>query len=234
MKLTNMTNYIKHIMRTKSVSMSQMNQDYWVYGEVFNETRNRFFLDIGAHDGVYLSNTFLLENRYNWDGICIEANPNTFLKLKNNRNCKCLNKCIDKKNGTAKFALKDVLGGILANDCDNATETNSDVAIVETIRLDELLRQEMAPSVIDYLSIDIEGAEDRALLTFPFEEYVFNCITIERPSVSLRNVLVQNGYIMIKEIPDLDCFFIHSSFKNKYLKNLFQFSKKKFLRKRWE
>lgn len=193
-----------------------------------------FFLDIGAHDGVHLSNTFILEKRYNWDGICIEANPDTFLQLKNNRSCKCFNKCIDKKSGTAKFALKGVLGGIIANDCDNATEKDNNYVVVDTIRLDELLRQEKAPSVIDYLSIDIEGAEDRALLTFPFKEYVFNCITIERPSVELRNILVQNGYIMIKEIPDLDCFFIHNSFKDNYLKNLFQFSKKKFFRKRWE
>ena len=55
-----------HEIRTKFVSMSQANQDCWVYGEVFNEKRNGFFLDVSTHDGLHLSNTFLLENRYQY------------------------------------------------------------------------------------------------------------------------------------------------------------------------
>ena len=61
---------------------SQAGQDLWVFGEVFNEQRNGFFLDVGAHDGVAISNTYILENRYDWRGICIEANPDTFEVLK--------------------------------------------------------------------------------------------------------------------------------------------------------
>src|SRR6516165_1652379 len=39
---------------------SEAGQDLWVFGEVFNEQRNGFFLDIGAHDGVTISiHTFL-------------------------------------------------------------------------------------------------------------------------------------------------------------------------------
>jgi hypothetical protein len=66
----------------KRLFRSQAGQDLWVFGEVFNEQRSGFFLDIGAHDGVVLSNTYVLENRYDWRGICIEANPDTFEELK--------------------------------------------------------------------------------------------------------------------------------------------------------
>ncbi len=216
-----------------SVSISQAGQDHWVYGEVFNETEDGYFLDIGAHDGVLLSNTFLLEKRYNWKGICIEANPNTFADLEANRDCKCINKCIDKQSGSVSFALRGVMGGIVSSDCDNRDDRKKEIVRLNTISLQQLLVQEKAPSVIDYLSIDIEGAEDRVLLGFGFDVYKFNCITIERPSKEVRKLLIDKGYILIKEIPGLDCFYIHTSFKDKYHKNLFSFNKKKFLTRRW-
>jgi len=62
---------------------------------VFNEKRNGYFLDIGAHDGIHISNTYLLERRYGWSGICIEANRDTFLKLQKNRKATCVNACLD-------------------------------------------------------------------------------------------------------------------------------------------
>ncbi|MFZ0408438.1 MAG: hypothetical protein WAM11_10050, partial [Cyanobium sp.] len=90
-----------------------------------------------------------------------------------------------------------------------------------------LFRRYNVPSVIDCMSIDVEGAEDRVLLGFPFAEYKFNCITIERPSASLRGVLASNGCILIKQIPGLDCFCIHDSYAHAYQESLAQFNAKK-------
>ncbi len=215
-----------------SISMSQAGQDCWVYGEVFNEAENGFFLDIGAHEGVSLSNTFILETRYNWRGICIEGNPNTFPYLQMNRSCRCINICVDSQDGVVAFALRGVMSGIISDDCDNIDKEENTVEVTTTM-LEKILIQENAPSLIDYLSIDIEGAEDRALLGFPFSDYMFNCMTIERPSEKLRNVLKSHGYILIKEIPGLDCFYIHSDFKKRYIENTCLFGSKKFLTRRW-
>ncbi len=215
-----------------SVSMSQAGQDYWVYGEVYNEATHLFFLDIGAHDGVFLSNTFILETRYHWKGICIEANPISFSALQKNRSCTCINTCVDNTDGVVPFALRGVMGGIISDDCDNKEKTFK-TADVSATRLDKILEEHDAPHVIDYLSIDIEGAEDRALLDFPFSDYTFNCITIERPSEQLRDKLKINGYLLIKEIPYLDCFFIHQSFKERYQENLFAFGRKRHIMRRW-
>ena len=67
-----------------------MNQDIWVL-DILNHKRGGTFVDIGAHDEIHLSNTYLLEKEYNWSGICIEANSDTFEKLKGNRmECVCL------------------------------------------------------------------------------------------------------------------------------------------------
>ncbi len=48
-----------------------------------------------------------------------------------------------------------------------------------------------APAVIDYLSLDIEGAEWYAFSTFPWHRYVFLTITVERPATELRNKLME-------------------------------------------
>ena len=215
------------------VSVSQAGQDHWVYGEVFNERSEGFFLDVGAHDGCFLSNTYILEKRYNWNGICVEGNPMTYIKLEENRSCKCINQCVDNEQGVVEFALRGVMGGIIAPDLDNIDSNDINTAKVDARPLVDILKKSNAPNLIDYFSIDIEGAEDRALLDFPFSEYRFNCITIERPSNKLRSLLNKNEYVLIKEIPYLDCFYIHKSFIFQYKKNVFAYGNKKFLTKQW-
>ena len=216
-----------------SISMSQVGQDYWVYGEVFNEMKSGYFLDIGAHDGVGLSNTFLLETRYRWKGLCIEANPETYSDLKRNRTCLCINACVDSEESTVTFALRGVMEGIVSGDCDNNDSAGFRTVEIKAMSLSEILLEHDAPQVIDYLSIDIEGAEDRALLSFPFSHFTFNCITIERPSRELRGKLNEHKYILIKEIPGLDCFYIHESFLSQYHDNKISFWAGKYLIKRW-
>ena len=58
--------------------------------EIFENKKNGFFVDIGAHDGISINNTKLLED-LGWDGICIEPHPKVFQRLLLNRNCKKVN-----------------------------------------------------------------------------------------------------------------------------------------------
>lgn len=224
---------LKRFFYRNSVYVSQAGQDFWVYGEAFNEKKHGFFLDIGAHDGIQISNTFLLEHKYSWSGICIEANPHTFTLLKQNRSAKCLNICLDSAEGEVDFALRDVMGGITGLDNKGSDINANNIVRLSTVPLIKVLSDNDAPSIIDYLSIDVEGAEERILADFDFQKYMFRCITIERPSKILRNLFKENGYFLIKEIPGLDCFYVHNDFLDEYMKNLFMFFNKKFLRMRW-
>lgn len=214
---------------THRLHVSQAGQDYWVYGEVFNEKKGGFFLDVGAHDGVRYSNTFLLEKRYRWKGICVEGNPDTFKNLCRARSAICVNACLDGVEGEVSFAKRGVLGGIVAKDTDNVSDGGDkrDIIVMKTRTLESVLVENKAPSVIDYLSLDVEGAEDRVLLGFDFTRYQFNAVTIERPSSALREVLTRHGYLLIKEMPGLDCYFIHSSFQDDYMKNVYRFHRRK-------
>ena len=218
----------------RSTSLSQAGQDQWVFGEVFNEMRAGYFVDIGAHDGWTISNTYLLEWRYGWSGLCIEANPRSFEKLVRTRRATCLNLCIDRKPGTVSFAVRDVLGGIIDPALDNHGQPGVEAIQLETVPLNVVLREHGAPAVMDYLSIDVEGAEDRVLDSLDFGRYRFNCITIERPSDALRTILAAHAYVLVKEVPSLDCFYVHRDFIDAYRRNVFAWHAKRRIAWRWQ
>ena len=69
---------------------SAQNKEDRVIVQYFEGKRDGVFVDVGAHDGVQFSNTHLLETDYDWTGVCIEPNPESYRKLVKNRpNSKC-------------------------------------------------------------------------------------------------------------------------------------------------
>ncbi|MDP3071623.1 MAG: FkbM family methyltransferase [Opitutaceae bacterium] len=211
------------LLSTRSLWLSQAGQDFWVSGEAFNGKRGGYFLDIGAHDGITISNTFILERKYAWKGICVEANPSSFSLLLKNREAKCLNICLDSKNGEVEFALGDKLSGIVSSDTDNPDTSDFPKIRLQTRVINDILAEHNAPSVIDYLSIDVEGAEDRVLSGLDWKAYRFNCVTIERPSQGLRAKFSDEGYVLVKDLPGLDAFFVHKEFIPTFQENCYGF-----------
>jgi FkbM family methyltransferase len=226
-------NLIKSALLKRSVWSSQAGQDFWIYGECFNFKANGFFLDIGAHDGIHISNTYLLEKIFHWKGICIEANPTTFRSLSRNRNCKTVNVAIAHKEGTALFKPDGVMGGFVGDTFDNREDISSNCIEVPTVTLNSLLHREQAPTIIDYMSVDVEGAEDAIFSGFDLNTYRCNTLTIERPSSNLREHLKRNKYLLVRDIPGLDAFYIHEYFKDEYVNNMFKFWDRKFLSYQW-
>ena len=51
---------------------------------------NGTFVEIGANDGLHMSNSYFFERHLRWRGMCVEANPYIFKKLVKNRP-KCIN-----------------------------------------------------------------------------------------------------------------------------------------------
>ena len=48
---------------------SQYKQDEILYNKYFNRVKDGYFIEIGAHDGSYLSNTLFYEETLNWKGL---------------------------------------------------------------------------------------------------------------------------------------------------------------------
>ena len=189
----------------KKKTVSQLGQDLWVL-EKTGYKRGGFFVEFGATDGVLLSNTWLLEKEFGWEGICAEPNPNFFAQLKKNRQCKVSNQYIGRESGEyVEFILANAYGG---NQCfagDDRHKAKRDayvsagqVTTLISISLDDLLEQHQAPQKINYISIDTEGSEYDLLSTFPFNKWNVHLFTIEHnfshQREKIRNLLEGNGY----------------------------------------
>ena len=66
-ELINQNNFQKYFENLK-FSKSQLGQNLFVLSEL-NFKQNGYFVEFGATNGIDLSNTYLMENRFNWKGI---------------------------------------------------------------------------------------------------------------------------------------------------------------------
>jgi FkbM family methyltransferase len=196
---------------------SDIGQDKWVVETVLPRKRNGFFVELGGFDGVTLSNTLLLEKRYGWSGICIEPDPSAFRHLLANRQCTCVNTAIGAHSGTIEFVPDGVLGRVQVGGGGETPPSQTNPSIRVPVRpLAAVLSEHRAPTTIDYLSLDVEGYEEEVLLGFPFQQYRFLCMTVERPTPALQTHLRANGYVPVISVPMLDTFFIHESLSREY------------------
>lgn len=197
-------------------------QDRWVL-KTFKDKRNGFFVDVGAHNGISDSNTYVLEKDYDWDGICVEANPlvRSFQELEKNRNCTCVNVAISDKDGEVEFVARgrrSQLSGIYDENSDPQIKEQVDkghsTIKIPSLSLLSLLEKYNAPKEIDYLSLDTEGSEWTILNSFDFSKYNIKTITVEHnyfedgswcskngyDMVNIRSLLLRNGYKYIKTV----------------------------------
>ena len=203
---------------------SQSYQDYTV-AQVFDFKKGGFFIDLASNEPVHISNSRALERDYGWEGICIDGNQAMLDKLVVQRTCKVYKAVVSSESGklveftapAASSSLKDKkgrstkvdaeagLGGILSKTTDNkeaqpnGTDRNWVVTQHRTVTLTDILHHAKAPSTIDYLSLDIEGAEYEAMSTFAFDQYTILLMTIERPSKDLQALLKSKGYEYLKD-----------------------------------
>ena len=84
-------------------------------------------------------------------------------------------------NAEVQFVFKKVLGGVLGFDNRKATAHTQDVHRFSTVSLEKVFSNLSVPAVIDYLSLDVEGAEEWVLGAFPWHRFAFLAITVERP-----------------------------------------------------
>jgi FkbM family methyltransferase len=202
------------------MSKSQWKQDINVL-KFYKEKQNGFFVEIGANDGITLSNTYLLETEYNWKGICVEAIPNLFKKLIINRpNSLCCDKAVyNESNKEVIFDIAEcsLLSGISKNidKHKEKVDLNKTIIQVNTISLNDLLHKYNAPKFIEYLSLDTEGSEYEILKMFDFNNHIFGFIDVEHNFVEPRRTLIKklltdNGYVFMNSNYCDDCYKHHS------------------------
>lgn len=216
--------------QTNNMFYSQIGQDEYYIKHIINYKQNGYYVDVGAHDGIKLSNTYYLEKNLNWTGICIEANEDLHQKLCVNRpNSINVNQLIYSQSDLElhfEMALnKEIVEGNdmlsrISNDEINAINHDyfteqfiqSKTIKQKTKTLTDVLDAANAPNTIDYCSIDIEGAELACLEGIRFDKYKFLFITIEHGyredfKNKIINRLCQNNY-KLHRINQFDMEFV--------------------------
>jgi FkbM family methyltransferase len=126
---------------------------------IWKDTPPGYYVEIGAFDGRKKNSTITLE-KAGWDGICVEPTPSSYEQLVKNRSCRCENVAIWKENTEIDFityasdpawnGIKETLDGYHLNRIHKS----------ETIKVKTKTWNDLnLPSTVDYLQIDVEGAE---------------------------------------------------------------------------
>ena len=192
--------------------VGQVEQDRIISSLYHGKKTNGFFLDLAANAAVYLSNTYALERKLNWTGVCVEANPEYWENLARMRSCHVVAAVAgSRRMDPVQFELKSELGGIVGYD--NQDKTRNDTKeVYYTVPLVEILDKFHAPNRIDYFSLDVEGAELFIMKEFPFDRYLFQVLTVERPNPELVRILRSKGYRFLKRLSGFgELLFAHES-----------------------
>lgn len=176
---------------SKEGYVSQFGQDKWVIEKLFSKKQNGTFVDIGANDGITFSNTYVLETM-GWGGVAIEPIPSVYKKLVNNRRCVTVNGCIAPMAGKSQFravsGYSEMLSGLVQEyDPRHLKRIDDEIQShgggyedieVECYNLNDLLENN-GINQVDYLSIDIEGAELNILNSIDFNRINIAVIGVE-------------------------------------------------------
>lgn len=189
---------------------SQWSQEFHV-ASYLNCKRNGFFVDLAANIAIDNSNTLTLERDFGWNGILIEANPTYWWGLLH-RNASLFLGPVGAEDEKVTFQLHDETSGIVGENFDAKPKKEwKETLSYTTTSLASVLRQFGAPSQIDFLSLDVEGAESLVMKNFPWDTYTFSVLNVERPKPDLKQWLGDNGYVLLRSNPSWDETYIHRS-----------------------
>ena len=182
----------------------------WVKDNINFSDEELFYVDVGANDGLIVSNTAHFDLNLGWKGICVEPHPRAFSELQKNRpNSINLNYCITDSEGEVDFlsisGYAEMLSGIksfyseehLKRIDSEIQKHGGEKQIIKIVSkpLWKVLK-EYDVKKIDYLSIDTEGSEFEILNGIDFDRVDIRVISTENSSNKEINKLLQDkGYV---------------------------------------
>lgn len=189
---------------------SQFGEDRWIF-EHINLPEKGVFVDVGAGHPIALSNTYFFE-RNGWTGICIDADPAQYERLKKARaNVEWT--AISSKEGELEFsqsylpALSSTLGKKEHNGVMKIPF--KDAIRVPSLKLETLLAKYNI-GAIDLLNIDVEGTELEVWRSFDYKKHQPKVVIIEYYTLGLSNSLIKvKGFFS-----DLPYQLVHTTCSN--------------------
>jgi FkbM family methyltransferase len=192
------------------VFQSQHGEDRWL-NKYFAGKTNGFFVEVGAYDGVVLSNSYFFET-IGWSGILVEPHHQKAQMCRENRPGSRVFECAAvASSGTTEIELLDVPAGEVYSTV-APTEAHlqrlrdygleAQRVMVSARTLDSIL-EEVNPPRIDFVSIDVEGAEIQVLQGFDIRRWSPRLVMVEsmgpRPD-AVRDYFTDHGYAYLHSV----------------------------------
>jgi FkbM family methyltransferase len=180
----------------------------------------RFFIDIGANDGISGSNSFYFALR-GASGVCFEPTSEPFRKLQSlyalRRDVVCRKIAVSDRDGETEIVAADYYS-FLPETEDSAHSSVSKAWPLVTPKPEGVILKTFShaiadvqvPATVDLLSLDVEGHELNVLSSIPFDEYRFRCIVVEthfevegkriwqhRDLAAINDLLASFGYVSV-------------------------------------
>jgi FkbM family methyltransferase len=157
-------------------------EEEWMIRDYFQDRRGGFFVDVGANHYRSNSKTYYLESELGWSGLAIEPQREFAAEYAKYRlRAKFFPFFVDNvSNATAKLYMTKRASMVASSDKEFVKQFGEldEVRDVPTITLANLLDSEGVQH-IDFLSIDIELHEPRALAGFDIERFKPALVCIE-------------------------------------------------------
>ena len=186
-----------------------------------------FYVELGANNGVDQSNTYYFEKQRNWRGVLVEPTPHNYLYCRANRSpanrifcAACVS--FDYREKFVPIAYSNLMSTPIGLQSDIAEplahaqvgrqflHSYEDVFVFGALAtpLNVLLLQAEAPSRIDLLSLDVEGAELEVLKGIDHDAFRFRYLCIECRDVErLKAYLFPRNYRLVDQLSQHDYLF---------------------------
>jgi FkbM family methyltransferase len=196
--------------------------------ETYVDYDDGYYVELGAVDGIGLSNTLYFELKRNWAGLLIEPSPNNYFKCLENRSSK--NAIICAACTSFEYSQKFVEMvyshymttpvGLDTDITDPASHAQSGALYLGSEKeriftfgalarpLSDILQEVNAPKIIDFLSLDVEGAELEVLKGVDHDIFQFKVICVESRNIQrVQDYLEPLGYEYQRQISPHDFIF---------------------------
>jgi FkbM family methyltransferase len=196
---------------------SQHGEDSLLF-TLFRGHTGGFYVDIGAFDGVHISNSYLFE-RLGWRGICVEPHPEYFPLLRHNRpGATCVQAaCVGPgQPSRVRFQAEKLglLSGLQADQTPGMERRYAarglafggfDAIDVPALTLNQLLDQHAGERrIIEIVSLDTEGTELSILHGFDFSAWTVTVFVVEANDDESRRELISfmrpRGYKLARRL----------------------------------
>lgn len=202
--------FITFIRKNWRESNSQFLQDLFVLW-CFAKKQSGTYLEIGGADGITHSNTLYLRRSFGWTGILVEPDDTQFWQCKHHRPKpdQVMNCAIATREGQQELnmvlagQLSSVIGYHSRDQHSEARENmiaQQETKKVPAVNINSILAKF---SHLDYLSLDVEGAEEEILRTIDWQHSPNPQVcTIEvnenpRARAIIQDLMMSNGYILM-------------------------------------